>query len=128
MPEPLDEAALRRPEWTEGTKVRLCDGQEWTFPRPVIGFTPVRKDGVWTAEQRPPYGDEFQAEKTAYLAMPRDTMDQYVAWVGKRINLAAELLYRNYDLTDDQLVELLDMSDDDQCIDMWNQIERLICL
>jgi hypothetical protein len=127
MSEPLDDAALRRHEWSEVSKIKLCDGQEWTFPRPVVGFSPVRKDGKWTAEQRAPYGDEFREASRAYIAMPRDSPSDFVAFLGARINLAAELLYRNYDLTDDQLVELLDVTNDEASLDMWTEIDRLIC-
>ena len=37
----LDEQSLRRPEFTEGRKVTLGDGQEWVFPQPHAILYPV---------------------------------------------------------------------------------------
>lgn len=122
-----EEAAKRRPEWTEGPKVKLCDGQEWTFPKPVLGFKPARNpDGTWGAAERAPYGQEYQDAVDRYVAIDPKTEADFLQMIGQRINLAAELLFRNYDLTDDELIDLLDVSDGDVNVEMWQRIHRVL--
>src|SRR5438046_562568 len=41
----LDEHSMRRAEFTEGPRIELGDGQEWTFPRPWLRLYPVRALG-----------------------------------------------------------------------------------
>jgi hypothetical protein len=94
----LDEAALRRPEWTEGVSVVLCDGQTWHLPRPELGdFYFVRGDDGKTVARR---GSTFGADYEALLDLYMDAetgADQAVALY----DLAVALLARNYDLPAD---------------------------
>ena len=123
----LDEAALRRPEFTEGSKVRLGDGQEWTFPRPVLRLIPVRKpDGRIGVGEPPPYGEDYQRELIDLLNGCDDTPEGRYRYVEAAMQLAAKLLLMNYDLTFDQLSELLYYDLEGSTREMWEAIDQVI--
>lgn len=102
------EPECRRPEFSEGCKVKLADGQEWTFPKPILSLAPYRKeDGSLGLQRRAPFGAEFAAMFDRYIdKMAGETEDDLLAFLTLRVVLAVELLSRNYDLTDDEIQEL----------------------
>lgn len=123
------EASVRKPEFTEGRMVRLADGQEWTFPAPVLALAPYRKeDGSLGLRRSPPFGPDFQAGLDRYIDRISDESDDDVLeTLTMRLTLAVDLLSRNYNLTDG-LVETLFSLDlaSDESLKMWDEIDSAI--
>jgi hypothetical protein len=101
----LDERALRKPEFVEGEPIRLGDGHVWHFPRPIVEAYAVpdasghfRFDGI----RRRQFGAEFDRKLDAFRASD-GLADQMEAL----LNLAVDLLSRNYDLKADEFAQLL---------------------
>lgn len=115
----LDERTLRRPEFAEGTPIRLGDGQEWHLPRPIVQHLPVEtEDGALVfGARRLACGPRFDA-----------LFDRMVSAEGEEgianaaLNLGAYLLRLNYSLTIADLQVLLpcDGTEDNQA--MWQSI------
>lgn len=123
----LDEQSLRRPEFTEGYKVALGDGQEWTFPKALVRFVPVAApDGRLKLGQAAPYGADYQAELSTLLDGSDDTPEGRYKEVVAIMQLAAKLLLRNYDLTLEQLQSLLYYDVDGSTRPMWDAIDKVI--
>src|SRR5262249_19318700 len=101
----LDEKAKRREccDPANSVPVRLADGQQWLFPRPVLELRPAFRDG--------------QAVSTYPVRAYDPEIEELVDAVGKcednaallcgAATLAAWLLTENYDLADDELDGLL---------------------
>lgn len=117
----LDEKSLRKPEFSEGYKVKLADGQEWTFPKPL----------VWECRF------VFEDEKATMLRkFPSEHIDAIsdifdsdgIEQIEKCANLAAKLLKRNYELGNDDLRSLLvyrldeDGHQTEENAEMWDSI------
>lgn len=119
----LDERALRREGFSDGPRIQLGDGQEWTFPRPAIRTYPIRREGG---------GFEMGARLTygrAFADRWEDIYDAEPGWdqVAIVLELAAELLSRNYDLDDRALGALLarDFQEEGNR-EMWTEIESVL--
>lgn len=100
----LDEKALRRPNFDElnSAPVVLADGQTWSLPKPVLIVRPVFRGG--RAVDSVPVltcGPEFTERKDAVFAAEGEAI------IPAGADLAAYMLLRHYDLSDDQLGELL---------------------
>lgn len=95
----LDEKSLRRETWEEesGSWVTFADGQAWLLPKPWVRRRPTRVNGVLQFGASTEYGAEFDA-------MLKAVEDD---WTQGNSELAISLLQRNYDLTEDQIYELL---------------------
>ena len=125
---PLDEKLLRRPSFSEGYAIRLCDGQEWTFPKPWLRFVPKRKeDGMFGMAVENSYGPEYSSLVDRYTTLepgPDGDFDR----LELRMHMAATLLIQNYDLSDDDLADLLAFEPDHQDnVSMWvNEIMRVL--
>ena len=100
----LDEQAKRRPEWTEGRPITLCDGQSWMLPVPVLGdYYFVREpDGTTSTRRGRTFGAAYELLLDRYLEADSGS-DQAVAL----FDLAFDLLGRNYTLTVDDCRSLL---------------------
>lgn len=99
---PLDEKALRKPEWNEATGqwLTLADGQSWLFPKPVVRLKPKRVEGKITLSSSvSSFGPDFDAKVKAL-----DDENDFVVAV---FELADDLFARNYDLSEDDRLELL---------------------
>ncbi len=91
---PLDEAALRRPEWVEGVAIRLADGAEWHFPKPLFELFPVvAENGSVELGGKPTFDAGYDDLLESYLASV-DPLDRVKALFA----LAVDLLKRNYTL------------------------------
>lgn len=126
---PLDEKALRKPEFVEGIRVRLGDGQEWSFPKPRLRLVPGRaEDGSFELKNRPTFGEHRQADLAAVLAGPKeDADDGLFNWLQARIRLVCGLMLDNYNLEDADLEVLLPYEFGDESItEMWNDIHAAI--
>ena len=117
----LDEKALRKPEFTEGPRLVLGDGQEWAFPKPHMRLYPQRDDegkvymaGSWTFgidhdDRLDRYNDNDQGE----------VIDKLEA----QLQMAAELLTRNYSLDNKALRRILPVSlQGEENLEMWRSI------
>jgi hypothetical protein len=93
---PLDEKALRRPEFQEGVPVTLSDGQAWHFPRPVLaGFGFTRgADGRTRLVRSFDAPDGFDRLVDAFVNAEGPS-EEAVALA----DLAYDLLSRNYSLS-----------------------------
>lgn len=119
---PRDERALRRPEFRDGTQVRLADGQLWTLPRPRLRIRPLRNAETGRIEVGggSRYGSEFDAVFDELVECPPD--DQLARW-GLQFELTAILLQQNYHLADGDLADLLDTEmDSATSTEMWSSI------
>lgn len=123
------EPECRRPEFTEGCKVKLGDGQEWTFPRPILRVVPTRDEsGGFSLRQAPPFGPEYQADLERYLNHDHADDGSFYEGLEIRAGLAVKLLLRNYDLSDAEIQELiyLEPNPSPECIEMWSGIEGAV--
>ncbi len=106
----LDELALRRQEFqADSNPVVLADGQTWWLAKPTVSlklrFVGGRSTGF---QSRTNFGAEFDQLVSAVTSADPGTDELYLA----ASNVAADLLARNYSLTDDDLGSLFDFPDD----------------
>lgn len=107
------EAERRREEFAGGEPVRLADGQFWTVPRPRVRIRPVRDEaGVMQLRGLFTFGDAYDAKFQAFSAA-RTRSEEWTAL----LDLVFDLMKRNYDLTDDELTDLLSWDVDDPAAD-----------
>lgn len=105
----IDESSRRRPGFRGDVAVELSDSQTWHLPIPRIRFRPARDDaGKITAKQSYSFGPEYLAKVEAYYEAKEDETEAG----GERIllatlDLASAVLLANYDLTDDEVGELI---------------------
>jgi hypothetical protein len=121
----LDELALRRPEFQEGVRVKLCDGQDWTFPRVRLRLIPkLTPDGEVKTDVKRFYA----ADVEKFLDYEINENDfNFIDWMTKRFAAAAKLLLVNYDITGEQLAELLYWErDDDASEERWQSIDSAV--
>lgn len=120
----LDELALRKESFTEGTQVRLGDGQEWTFREPVVCFRPEQaKDGFWYfGPGRRTFGNDYES-LLSILAETEDANERYNALLG----LAVLVLAQNYTLTPAEVATLLPMEPGNPAnVVMWNELVDVV--
>jgi hypothetical protein len=91
----IDELALRRPAFVEGVRIRLANGQQWSFP------------------DRPPHPED--QELIALLQAVDEAEDAHERLRGE-LALAILLLSRNYDLGPDDYQAILGYPQDDPAI------------
>jgi len=91
----VDEQALRRPSYVEGTRIRLADGQLWTFP------------------DHPPYKEDLE-----HIAVLREVGEAEDAadLLRAELALAIYLLSRNYHLTPKDFQEILEFASGDRAL------------
>lgn len=119
------EADLRSHGFREGYKVKLGDGQEWTFPKPRLRFRAARSSdgnvglgGGWEHDA------EYQRLRDALIDC--DSTNTYDL-INLQVQIAANLLLRNYDLSDDALGDLLVVDfEDDANTAMWDALAPVI--
>lgn len=122
---PLDEIALRTPEFRDGPKVRLADGQEWTFPRPRFRVFPAEaRDGEVTPGYRPTYGAAFDRMLELFFGVESCTTGDLFEM---RFKAACDLLRRNYRLSTADLATLLFYEEDDaESEARWSAIDAIL--
>jgi hypothetical protein len=107
----LDEKQLRRPEWVEGHWTELADSQKWCFPRPRVRFKPsFNPDGKIDVGGGNSFGPEFDANLDVLWGLTECTGYEQLR---VKFETAVRLLKCNYDLTNEQLAELLVYEPDD---------------
>ena len=121
----LDETALRKPGFAEGYKVRLADGQEWTFPKPRFRFRPkIGPDGRVEVGGGPSFGPEYDQQfEVLFGVVESDGFEQ----LRVKLEMAVRLLQSNYELTANDLAELLVLEPGDQASeDRWDELVRVL--
>lgn len=109
----IDEQERRRPEFVGDVPVTLCDGGTWFLPKPRICLAPKRNaTGFETRCAVMGWGHDYYSKLDALEVA--GLKDDSVAAINAEMDLACALLLRNYDLTDDELAEVLwfDMQDE----------------
>jgi len=115
MPEKLNEEALRREDFVEGTPVVLADGQAWSLRQPIVRFKPSRSSpsGFRTC-LRLASVDDYQDLVDAYQALFTESSTAKVHELARReLAIATALLMGNYDLSEEQVESLLEFSYDE---------------
>jgi hypothetical protein len=122
----LVEAERRKEGFTEGNKVTLADGHEWTFPKPKLRFFPCRgADGKMGLGAAGTFDQEYRELFTAFTEADKD--EPFEFWSIK-IQIACHLLLANYDLSDVELADLMPVIfDDDRNMEMWATLSP-VCL
>jgi len=116
---------MRREGFREGYRVRLGDGQEWSFPRPLLHFFPAITDGgeVVLAAQHT-HDRRYRELRDELVEVPEE--DRYNQ-MRIQVCIAAHLLMMNYDLDSKALRELLPVVEDDAGNDaMWGDLVGVI--
>lgn len=95
----LDEKAKRKPDFNEdeSVPVEFGDGQEWFLPRPTVDVFALFAGGKATRSVQSSFGPEFDAKVAGIEKTDGGDFFSAVAELG------ADLLLRNYDLTDADL-------------------------
>jgi len=120
----LDEKALRKPGFTEGHKVTLADGQEWTFPRPRIRLKPRIVDGKVEIGGGPSFGPEYDDQLDALFgAVEVDPVER----LRVKFEMAVRLLSANYDLKHEDYSELIVLEPGEPASDdRWEQLSNVL--
>lgn len=121
----LDEKTLRRPEFSEGYRVPLEDGQEWHLPKSRIRWSPrFGIDGKISIGGGASFGPEFDDKMDViYGIVEADGAER----LRTEFELAARLLLANYDLTPQNVSDLIVWEPDNESNDeRWLQIKRAI--
>jgi hypothetical protein len=117
----LDERSLRRENFENGIECVLCDGQKWTFPPVRMRLVPkLNEDGSIAVTPKQNYSKEIDAFLNYEV---KEDEFQFVDWMQKRCAAAVRTLLRNYDLTSEQVSELLYWEDTPDSDEMWKQID-----
>ncbi len=116
----LDEQSLRKPGFSEGYKVTLADGQEWTLPKPRIRFKPRLVDGRVEVGGGPSFGPEFDDKFDILFGV---TQADPVERLRVKFEVAVGLLGTNYNLEPEDFSELIVLEPDDPVSDeRWEQL------
>jgi len=120
----FDEVALRKPSFSEGYKVTLADGQEWTLPKPKIRFKPKIVDGKVEVAGGPSFGPEYDQQlDVLFGAVDVEPIER----LRVKFEMAVRLLSANYDLKPEVFGELIVLQPDDETSDeRWEQLTRAI--
>jgi hypothetical protein len=100
----INEKDRRRPTFTQGSAVQLADGQSWTFPKARIQFRPRILDGHAEVMGGSRFGPEFDGDMDILFGVVEaEPVDRLRA----KFQMAVRLLLANYDLSDDEISNLI---------------------
>ena len=120
----LDEKALRRPTFAEGSRVKLADGQEWTFPKPRIRFKPRVVDGRVEIDGGATFGPEFDEKLEMLFGLGEI---EGVERLRLQFEVAVRLLSTNYDLPRGAVGDLLVLEAGDPASEeRWESITNVM--
>jgi hypothetical protein len=122
-----DESSRRKPGFIAGCPVTLADGQEWTFPLPKLRLSPRRAEDRYVITAGRVGFPRYREWVEAITAAPGQIGG--IAYWNARMDAAATLLRANYDLSDDEVDELLAWEDDGPdglSTQRWSTIDRAI--
>ena len=116
----LDEKALRKPGFSDGHRVVLADGQEWTLPKPRIRFKPRVVDGRVEIGGGPSFGPEFDDKLDILFGVAEAEPAERLR---VKFEVAVRLLATNYDLTPANYADLIVLEPGDPASDeRWEQL------
>ena len=117
---PLDEIALRKPGYSEGIKVTMADGQQWTIPKPRIRFKPRIVDGKVEIGGGPSFGPEFDDKLDILLGVAEADPAERLR---VKFEVAVRLLATNYNLEPENFADLIVLEPGDPASDdRWDQL------
>jgi hypothetical protein len=120
----LDEKALRKPGFQEGTKVTLADGQDWVFPKPRIRFTPRIVGGKVEINGGPSFGPELDNQLDILFGVAEADPAERLR---VKFEIAVRLLAANYDLKPTDFARLIVLEPGDPASDeRWDQLSSAI--
>jgi hypothetical protein len=120
----LDEKALRRPGFSEGTPVTMADGQVWTLPKPRFRFKPKIVDGRVEIGGGATFGPESDGDLEILYGVVDVGAEEFLR---VKMAMAVRLLRANYELTDDDLGDLLVLEPGDAASDdRWTAISDAV--
>ena len=139
----LHEVDCRRDDWISGIDIQLDGGEPWTFPVPRNRYVfrmidPAEGDKFEnlkvvrepsTSDDNRLYSQKFWDAQAVFraFAVKIDENTKQEAFGRAAFGLAADLLRRNYDLSDDQVMALLTIRlGDDSNKSMWLAIAEVI--
>ena len=120
----LDEKALRKSSFSEGHKIVLADGQEWTFPRPRIRLKPKIVDGKVEIGGGVSFGPEYDDQlDILFGAVEVDPVEL----LRVKFEMAVRLLSANYDLKPEDYAELIVLEPGEPASDeRWEQLSNVL--
>lgn len=121
---PLNEYELRTPLFEEGTPVKLADGQEWQFPKPRVRLVPANNDQGWKTVLVRPDGGVFVGLMSKYEALGEDSTIASMASL--ELAVAKHLLLANYELSEDQVGQLLQFGYDEKADPEGSEIRQAV--
>jgi hypothetical protein len=123
----LDEKALRKPDWRPGVAVKLGDGQTWEMRKPLMRWVPIEQpDGAAKTRGRShELGPELDEVVGVFFG---DLESERFNFSDARFELAIRLLRANYNLTWENVGELLWISEDEDAEnkEMWSQVSAVV--
>ncbi len=120
----LNERELRKPEWVEGFWVECADGQRWSFPRPKIRFKPRIVDGKVMVGGGATFGPEFDTNMDVLFGIVES---EPVERLRVKFEIAVGLLRSNYNLSDDQVCDLVVLEPDSEDGDRrWAELTNVL--
>jgi hypothetical protein len=100
----IDEKARRKAEFVEGYPVMLADGQEWWMPKPKFRFKPKFVNGRVEMTGGATFGPESDSELEILYGVVDAEAGEFLR---VKFALAVRLLRVNYELTDDEVADLV---------------------
>jgi hypothetical protein len=118
----MNERELRRDEFhPDSHPIEMADGQKWHFPRPRVRFATGFGGGRANVKTWVEHWDGFMDLLEEAARMPEGTGD----WVSAHLSIAANMLLRNYDLSDQQLDELFGFETIDDLVQLILEVSRV---
>ena len=120
----LNEKALRKPSFSDGYKVTLADGQEWTLPKPRIRLKPRIVEGKVEVTGSPTFGPEFDEALDVLYGVK---VVEPIEHLRVKFEMAVQLLSANYNLANEDLFDLIVFEPGNETSDKrWEQLSRAI--
>lgn len=118
---PLNEVELRKPGFREGYALMMADGQRWHIPKPRIRVKLLERENESSILQRPAFGDAYEQSIDILFGVEEATNWKRLE---TRFKLMAALLRENYELTPQNVSELLILEvDDEKSDERWEEVE-----
>jgi hypothetical protein len=120
----LDEKALRSPSFTEGHSIVLADQQAWVFPTFKIRLRPKLVDGKIKVAYRALSGTAVDSLIETLFGLDDSEGDERLR---VEFEVAIGLLQSNYDLTFEQIADLIEMeAGSESSAERWSQIRNVV--
>lgn len=120
----LDEQALRRPTFSEGSKIKLADSQDWTFPPSRVRFRPRLVGDKIEVGGGASFGPEFDDRLDVLFGVVDAEPTERLR---VEFEVVVRLLQANYDLTVPQIADLIEMEPGNPASDdRWDQIRNVV--